>query len=260
MATEEAKVVDSVPPPPAYFKLFSPDVAAETSDATEGRAPAANGFPLAPPPPPGPGETYKMFGMPYSSEPVEEELLPPEKMLVPASIRSIDFRVELKRLLDSIMANYGQFMEMLISSPSHAHKKLSDVETLFVNFHSLLNRYRAHQARHLVLERLRGQAAENDAVMSALEAAMEKCASARKDATARLGHVMGSGGDQAKADGVDPMDVVDERTVEAGKGNGAVGTGSEGAAANGSAGVVEKGNGGTRRDELRAAPVGEHGR
>lgn len=25
MATEEAKVVDAVPPPPAYYKLFSPD-------------------------------------------------------------------------------------------------------------------------------------------------------------------------------------------------------------------------------------------
>ncbi|CAN0331922.1 unnamed protein product, partial [Ectocarpus sp. 12 AP-2014] len=43
------------------------------------------------------------------------------------------------------MANYGQFMEMLVSSPAQAHEKLSDVETLFVNFHSLLNRYRAHQ-------------------------------------------------------------------------------------------------------------------
>lgn len=39
-----------------------------TGDAAEGEAPAANGFPLEPPPPPGPGETYKMFGMPYSSE------------------------------------------------------------------------------------------------------------------------------------------------------------------------------------------------
>lgn len=37
------------------------------------------------------------------------------------------------------------------SSPSHAHKKLSDVETLFVNFHSLLNRYRAHQVQVHVL-------------------------------------------------------------------------------------------------------------
>lgn len=36
--------------------------------AAGGEAPAANGFPLEPPRPPGPGETYKMFGMPYSSE------------------------------------------------------------------------------------------------------------------------------------------------------------------------------------------------
>lgn len=47
-------------------------------------------------------------------QPVAEELLPPEKMLVPSSGQPIDFRVELKRLLDSIMANYAQFMEMLV--------------------------------------------------------------------------------------------------------------------------------------------------
>ncbi|CAM9384662.1 unnamed protein product, partial [Hapterophycus canaliculatus] len=196
MAAEEAKVVDAVPPPPAYYKLFSPDAAVGASAAaaarvaggTEGGAAgdaasrALDGFPLEPPRPPGPGETYKMFGMPYSSEPVAEELLPPEKMVVPTSGAAIDFRAELKGLLNSIMANYGQFMEMLVSSPSRAHEKLSDVETLFVNFHSLLNRYRAHQARHMILERLRDQAEENSSVMSALEAAMRQCASVKEEA------------------------------------------------------------------------------
>ncbi|CAM9716951.1 unnamed protein product [Ectocarpus sp. 12 AP-2014] len=204
MATEEAKVVDAVPPPPAYYKLFSPGAAigagltgqevgasaataapGDSAGGAEGTAP--NDFPLQPPRPPGPGETYRMFGMPYSSEPVEQELLPPEKIVVPASGQAIDFRAELKGLLNSIMANYGQFMEMLVSSPAQAHEKLSDVETLFVNFHSLLNRYRAHQARHIVLERLRSQAQENDAVMSALEAAMHQCTSAQEGAFSCLG-------------------------------------------------------------------------
>lgn len=47
-------------------------------------------------------------------QPVTEELLPPEKMVVRPTGEAIDFRVELKRLLNSIMANYGQFMEMLV--------------------------------------------------------------------------------------------------------------------------------------------------
>ncbi|CAB1102742.1 unnamed protein product [Ectocarpus sp. CCAP 1310/34] len=200
MATEEAKVVDAVPPPPAYYKLFSPgasltgqDVGASAAIAAPGDSAggaggtAPNEFPLQPPRPPGPGETYRMFGMPYSSEPVEQELLPPEKIVVPASGQAIDFRAGLKGLLNSIMANYGQFMEMLVSSPARAHEKLSDVETLFVNFHSLLNRYRAHQARHIVLERLRSQAEENDAVMSTLEAAMHQCTSAQESAFSCLG-------------------------------------------------------------------------
>eukprot|EP00903_Cladosiphon_okamuranus_P007276 g7052.t1 len=253
MATEEAKVVDAVPPPPAYYKLFSPGAPADGE---------ANGFPLEPPRPPGPGETYKMFGMPYSSEPVAEELLPPEKMLVPSSGQPIDFRVELKRLLDSIMANYGQFMEMLVSSPSHAHKKLSDVETLFVNFHSLLNRYRAHQARHIVLSRLRGQAEENAAVMTALQKAMRQCASAQQDAAACLGINTAGGVEHAKPDGVAPMDEVDGGAVEE-KSNGAAGMGGGvGPAANGSVGAVAVGEGSVAsgRGELGAGPVGENAR
>lgn len=48
------------------------------------------------------------------AQPVEQELLPPEKIVVPTSGQAIDFRAELKGLLNSIMANYGQFMEMLV--------------------------------------------------------------------------------------------------------------------------------------------------
>lgn len=47
-------------------------------------------------------------------QPVTEELLPPEKMVLPPPGEAVDFRVELKGLLNSIMANYGQFMEMLV--------------------------------------------------------------------------------------------------------------------------------------------------
>lgn len=42
------------------------------------------------------------------------ELLPPEKMVVPPVGEPINFRDELKKLLDSIMSNYEQFMEMLV--------------------------------------------------------------------------------------------------------------------------------------------------
>jgi len=48
------------------------------------------------------------------NQPVAEELLPPEQMVEPTTGQAIDFRAELKALLNSIMANYGQFMEMLV--------------------------------------------------------------------------------------------------------------------------------------------------
>lgn len=77
-----------------------------------GKKPPGTEFKYAFPPPSRPATAYlHVSGL---GQPVTEELLPPEKMLVPTSGQAIDFRVELKRLLDSIMANYGQFMEMLV--------------------------------------------------------------------------------------------------------------------------------------------------
>lgn len=116
--------------------------------------------------------------------------------------------------------------------------------------------HRSYQARHLILERLRGQAEENDAVVSALEAAMRQCASAQQGAAACLGLNTGSGVEQAKADGVAPMDVVDEGTaVVGGQGGGGVGTGN----VNESVGVVvEKGIGAAGKGKLRAVPADEN--
>lgn len=95
--------------------------------------------------------------------------------------------------------------------------------------------------------------------MSALEAAMRQCVSAQQGAAACLGVSTGSRVDQAKADGVAPMDVVDEGAVGGGKSSGGVGASSGGAAANGSVGVVGKGSEGARKGELGAVPVGENG-
>lgn len=64
------------------------------------------------------------------------------------------------------------------------------------------------QARHIILERLRDQAEENASVMSALEAAMRRSASAMEEATACLGPPTDPicGVEDARRD---PMDVVD---------------------------------------------------
>ncbi|CAM9428629.1 unnamed protein product [Discosporangium mesarthrocarpum] len=108
------------------------------------------------------------------------------------------------------MVNYQQFLIMLTSCPSQAHKKVSDLETLFVNMHSLLNRYRGHQARHILLCRMRRQLATEETTIASLEKAMKECCSQARDAEEQLrtadwgesgsstsGLTMATGGDQA---------------------------------------------------------------
>lgn len=111
------------------------------------------------------------------------------------------------------------------------------------------------QARHLILERLRGQAEQNDAVTSALEAAMLQCASARQGAAACLGLVPSGASDTKEDSGGVPMDVVDDL-------GGGGGIGVDGAS--GMSGVgVGKGNGLGGKGKLRAvepAGVDESGR
>ncbi|CAM9372416.1 unnamed protein product [Choristocarpus tenellus] len=116
-----------------------------------------------------------MFGITYTAEPVTEELLPPENMVVPAQGQPLDFRKEMKDLLWSVMANYQQFLTMLVSCPSHAHKKVSDLETIFVSMHTLLNRFRAHQGRHILIQRMIHQLKQEEILVERLEATIREC-------------------------------------------------------------------------------------
>lgn len=96
--------------------------------------------------------------------------------------------------------------------------------------------------------------------MTALQTAMRQCASAQQGAAACLEINTASGVDQAKPDGVAPMDVVDGGAVAGAKGDGGVGTGGAVTAANGSVGAVGKGSGASGKGELGAGPVGETAR
>lgn len=122
------------------------------------------------------------------------------------------------------------------------------------------------QARHLILERLRGQAKQNDAVTSALEAAMLQCASAQQEAAACLGLVHSNGTSDARGDsngandankgddtsGRVPMDVVDEDGVGGGRGGIGVDEVASGTTTTVGAGVGKGSVGAEGKGKLRA--------
>uniref|UniRef100_A0A6U1QAX8 Mediator of RNA polymerase II transcription subunit 7 n=1 Tax=Fibrocapsa japonica TaxID=94617 RepID=A0A6U1QAX8_9STRA len=152
---DELQVVSALPAPPDYFKRFEDE-----------------NFQLKRPPVP--EGSYASFGIPYSAEAFIPTLVPDEKKLGPKQ-DDLDrnFRSEMQKLLQSIMANYVQLLDILIECPSQQSRKVEELEQLFVNFHSILNQFRQHQAREMVLVRLKRQKKDEQKALAMLESQME---------------------------------------------------------------------------------------
>uniref|UniRef100_A0A7S2V8P9 Mediator of RNA polymerase II transcription subunit 7 n=1 Tax=Fibrocapsa japonica TaxID=94617 RepID=A0A7S2V8P9_9STRA len=100
--------------------------------------------------PPVPEGSYASFGIPYSAEAFIPTLVPDEKKLGPKQ--------------DDLDRNFRSEMQ---------NRKVEELEQLFVNFHSILNQFRQHQAREMVLVRLKRQKKDEQKALAMLESQME---------------------------------------------------------------------------------------
>nr|CCA19823.1 mediator of RNA polymerase II transcription subunit [Albugo laibachii Nc14] len=160
MADEEnasgPEIVSEFPPPPAFFSLYQ-------IDDVNAPAPPA---PMAP--------NYHMFGTPYSTKDVVPDLLPDDSKKLYLSDTSaqdpapqaIDYKAQLKKLNRSLLANCIQLLDVLIRNPKVFNEKVDDLELLFVNMHNLINKFRPHQAREMIIQLLRGQIEEKQAAIN----------------------------------------------------------------------------------------------
>lgn len=143
------EIVSEFPKPPSFFELYK------------------DGKDSGPSPPTPMSPTYHMFGTPYSTKDVVPDLLPQEKKVYLDSSSSssisqdtIDFKLEMKKLNASLLANFVELIDILVVNPAHFNEKLSDLELLFLNLHNLINAFRPHQARETLIEILRNQIEE----------------------------------------------------------------------------------------------------
>eukprot|EP00953_Heterococcus_sp_UTEX-ZZ885_P009088 5392-Heterococcus_DN1.PRE.3 len=161
---EDSRIVSALPLPPPYYKLFAPkpekaqDVVVEKeSAASEGayidsEATSVSKYPLQPPPLPLPGTTYESFGTTCKVDLELEYLLPKEQILF-ASGPSVSFKVEMRKLLDSTLANYQQLLDTLTRCPSLADSK-------------------PYEAREVLAQHLRAQIADQRGELDNLTAAI----------------------------------------------------------------------------------------
>lgn len=66
-------------------------------------------------------------------------------------------QTELKRLNHSVITKFLELLDFLVNDPFQYMSKIADIELLFLNMHNLLNSYRSHQARQVLISWLEEQ-------------------------------------------------------------------------------------------------------
>jgi mediator of RNA polymerase II transcription subunit 7 len=147
-----------------------------------------------------------MFGRPLATQEVEDSLEnhPGRVQLYPRG--EINHRRELKKLNHSILHNYLELLNTLVTNPHEYtfHDKVADLEQLFVNLHFLLNAFRPHQARETLISILAEQLDKRQALTLATKNAFHGVSTLLHDslhALAIASHHHHDGDQTAPADG-----------------------------------------------------------
>mmetsp|Transcript_15594 Transcript_15594/g.39868 ORF Transcript_15594/g.39868 Transcript_15594/m.39868 type:complete len:336 (-) Transcript_15594:701-1708(-) len=144
-----------------------------------------------PPPPPLPADTtYRMFGTVLSTKELRPSLRDqgreplylnhqqvslsqdPETGSVlddSAEPHPAQARAYLKRLNHSLMFGFLQLVDTLTRDPTRFQGRVEDLELIAVNMHHLLNAYRPHQAREILVDTLREQIQRRKDIISDFE-------------------------------------------------------------------------------------------
>lgn len=86
----------------------------------------------------------------------------------------LDHIEELKKLNKSLLYKFLELIDFLIYSPQDYKKKVEDVELLFVNMYHLLNCYRPHQARQILISLIQQQIEKRKGTIQSIDDSMLK--------------------------------------------------------------------------------------
>lgn len=77
--------------------------------------------------------------------------------MYPADSVHLDPTPHLQSLTRAVLLNFLELIGTLSVDPSHGKDKVEHIQTLFLNLHDLINRYRPHQARESLIMTMEDQ-------------------------------------------------------------------------------------------------------
>lgn len=158
---EEDLISSLYPPPPKFYEYFSAENLSKLQALqSEGLPPHGELKLLVPPTPPS-GTHYRGYGNIWSFE----DRLPTLKTAQwqqlykddDEHITSTSKIAELHKLVDSLLLNFLEALGVLSIDPEQGESKIKDITLILVNINHLLNTYRPHQSRELLILLLRSQ-------------------------------------------------------------------------------------------------------
>lgn len=144
---KDASVVASFPPPPIYYKMYS-------------KHPNNQWLPPKPPPPLPSDDTYTMYGCLLTTKDAALSLTEQGRQQLypdPSNDENLDHVQELLKLQKSLLFKYLELVDVLVKYPSLWKEKASEIDLILVNMHHLINDYRPHQARDILIQILEAQ-------------------------------------------------------------------------------------------------------
>ncbi|KLU85872.1 hypothetical protein MAPG_04892 [Magnaporthiopsis poae ATCC 64411] len=175
---EEEATHTTFPPPPPFWRDFTPDRLERISQLRHESSPIRlDDIPqdlvnLQPPPEPADGQ-WRCFGSLYT---LKDELPGLEaqdiQRLIPAD--DGDRPLVLKRLAKSLLLNFLELVGVLGSNPAEADDKIKDITALLMNVEHAINEYRPHQTREQLIELMQDHLDRTRAETAALRAATDR--------------------------------------------------------------------------------------
>lgn len=121
-----------------------------------------------------------MFGSIYTTDPQIKTLAElGQEQLYPKS--DFDMKTELKKLNHSLLLNFCLLVRDLIKDPTSWQERTSFIRTILVNMHHIINSYRPHQAREILILMMENQVKRRRSVTESLKNACAEIEKGLKD-------------------------------------------------------------------------------